>query len=108
MGMGKSVWRRQSLSPRRGYWPLCSRKKKCPGETAGDILPALNMSNAEVADAVGIFRQHLHDIVREKKLVSPELAVRLGKAFGGGPMHGSGCRRLVMLGTRPGRWKSAR
>jgi addiction module HigA family antidote len=50
-----------------------------------DVLPALKMSKTEIADAIGISRQHLYDILNEKKPVSPELAVRLGKAFGNGP-----------------------
>lgn len=50
-----------------------------------DILPALNMSKSAIADAIGISRQHLYDILNEKKPVSPEMAVRLGKAFGDNP-----------------------
>ncbi|MGB8603243.1 MAG: HigA family addiction module antitoxin [Rhizomicrobium sp.] len=34
--------------------------------------------------ALGISRQHLYDILNEKKPVSPEVAARLGKAFGDG------------------------
>jgi addiction module HigA family antidote len=50
-----------------------------------DILPELGMSKVEVARALGISRQHLYDILTEKKPVSPEIAARLGKAFGDGP-----------------------
>ena len=50
-----------------------------------DILPALHMSKVAIANAIGISRQHLYDILGEKKPVSPEVAVRLGKAFGDGP-----------------------
>src|SRR4051812_43304574 len=57
-----------------------------PGELLRDtILPALNMSKTGIASALGISRQHLYDILGEKKPVSPEIAVRLGKAFGDGP-----------------------
>lgn len=49
-----------------------------------DILPDLGMSKVEVASALGISRQHLYDILGEKKPVSPEIAARLGKAFGDG------------------------
>lgn len=49
-----------------------------------DILPSLRISKAEVASAVGISRQHLYDILNERKPVSPEVALRLGKAFGNG------------------------
>jgi addiction module HigA family antidote len=33
---------------------------------------------------LGISRQHLYDILRERKPVSPAIAVRLGKLFGDG------------------------
>jgi antitoxin HigA-1 len=49
-----------------------------------DILPAINMSKTEIAEGLGISRQHLHDILAEKKPVSPDIAARLGKAFGDG------------------------
>jgi addiction module HigA family antidote len=49
-----------------------------------DILPAVGMGKSEVAEALGISRQHLYDILNEKKPVSPEVAARLGKAFGDG------------------------
>jgi addiction module HigA family antidote len=50
-----------------------------------EILPALNMSRADIAEAIGISRQHLYDILNEKKPVSPKVAVLLGAAFGDGP-----------------------
>ncbi|HLY06164.1 MAG TPA: HigA family addiction module antitoxin [Rhizomicrobium sp.] len=57
-----------------------------PGEMLReDILPALKMTKIEVADALGISRQHLYDLLNEKKPISPEIAARLGKAFGNGP-----------------------
>jgi addiction module HigA family antidote len=57
-----------------------------PGELLREVtLPALNMSKTDIASALGISRQHLYDILSEKKPVSPEIAVRLGKAFGDGP-----------------------
>lgn len=56
-----------------------------PGELLReDILPAVGMGKSEVAEALGISRQHLYDILNEKKPVSPEVAARLGKAFGDG------------------------
>ena len=39
---------------------------------------------AEIASLLGISRQHLYDILRERKPVSPNVAVRLGKLFGDG------------------------
>jgi len=56
-----------------------------PGELLReDILPAIGMGKSAVAEALGISRQHLYDILSEKKPVSPDMAARLGKAFGDG------------------------
>jgi antitoxin HigA-1 len=38
-----------------------------------------------IAELLGISRQHLYDILEEKKPISPEVAIRIGKLFGGGP-----------------------
>jgi addiction module HigA family antidote len=50
-----------------------------------DILPAVAVPKAEIARLLGISRQHLYDILAERKPVSPAVAVRLGKMFGGSP-----------------------
>lgn len=50
-----------------------------------DMLPASGKKKIEIAQLLGISRQHLHDIMAEKKPISPEVAVRIGKLFGGGP-----------------------
>ncbi|MFG1395162.1 HigA family addiction module antitoxin [Xanthobacter agilis] len=56
-----------------------------PGEMLReDILPATGMPKAEIARLLGISRQHLYDILEERKPVSPAVAVRLGKLFGNG------------------------
>src|SRR5258706_11880122 len=49
-----------------------------------DIIPATGRTKAEIAGLLGISRQHLYDILRERKPVSPAIAVRLGKLFGDG------------------------
>jgi addiction module HigA family antidote len=49
-----------------------------------DIIPATGRTKAEIAQLLGISRQGLHDILRERKPVSPTIAVRLGKLFGDG------------------------
>jgi addiction module HigA family antidote len=50
-----------------------------------DILPALGRTKVEIARLAGISRQHLDDIVNERKPISPTVAVRFGKLFGNGP-----------------------
>ncbi len=56
-----------------------------PGELLReDVVPAVKKSKAEISRLLGISRQNLHDILAERKPVSPEVAVRLGKLFGNG------------------------
>ena len=49
-----------------------------------DVIPATGRSKTEIAKLLGISRQQLYDILRERKPVSPAVAVRLGKLFGDG------------------------
>ena len=49
-----------------------------------DVIPATGRTKTEIAQLLGISRQHLYDILRERKPVSPAMAVRLGKLFGDG------------------------
>jgi antitoxin HigA-1 len=49
-----------------------------------DMIPATGKSVAEIAELLGISRQHLYDILAERKPVSPQVAVRFGKLFGDG------------------------
>jgi antitoxin HigA-1 len=48
-----------------------------------DCLEPLNLSVTDGASALGVTRQALNNVVNEKAAVSPEMAVRLSKAFGG-------------------------
>ena len=57
-----------------------------PGELLReDVIPALGRSKAEIARLLGGSRQTLHDILREKKPVTVDMALRLGKLCGNGP-----------------------
>ena len=49
-----------------------------------DAIPATGRTKVEIAALLGISRQHLYDILRERKPVSPAVAVRLGRLFGDG------------------------
>jgi addiction module HigA family antidote len=58
-----------------------------PGELLReDLIPAADKHKAEIARMLGISRQHLHDILAERKPVSAEVAVRLAKLFGNEPL----------------------
>jgi antitoxin HigA-1 len=58
-----------------------------PGEVLReDIVPATGKSKSDIARMLGISRQHLHDVLAERKPVSPEVAIRLAKLFGNEPL----------------------
>jgi antitoxin HigA-1 len=55
-----------------------------PGEfLREDILPAVGRPKTEIARLLGISRQTLYDILNEKQPVTPAMALRLAKMFGG-------------------------
>lgn len=68
-------------------YPAIRDRDRCPshpGALLRDVIPATGRSKAEIARLAGMSRQHLYDILNEKKPVSPAVAVRLGKLFGDG------------------------
>jgi addiction module HigA family antidote len=69
---------------------MARNRDRCPTHPGAllreDILPAVGVSKAQIARLLGISRQHLYDIISERKPVSPEMAVRLAKMFGGDPI----------------------
>ncbi len=57
-----------------------------PGETVRyDCLEPLGLTVTEGAKALGVTRQALNNLVNGKSGISPEMAIRLSKAFGGSP-----------------------
>lgn len=68
------------------YEPMrpLERSPSHPGTLLENIIPATGKTKVEIATLLGISRQQLYDILREKKPVSPAVAVRLGKMFGDG------------------------
>jgi addiction module HigA family antidote len=59
-----------------------SRRPTYPDEQLREVIPATGKTKTEIAALLGISRQHLYDILAERKPVSPAVAVRLGKLFG--------------------------
>lgn len=49
-----------------------------------DCLEPLGLSVTEGARVLGVSRQALNNLVNCKSAISPEMAIRLDKAFGGG------------------------
>jgi addiction module HigA family antidote len=50
-----------------------------------DCLEPLELSVTAAAKALGVSRQALNNLVNEKAAISPDMAIRLTKAFGGNP-----------------------
>lgn len=68
-------------------YPAIRNASRCPshpGALIDDILPATGKTKTQIAAMLGISRQQLYDIIREKKPVSPVVAAKLGKLFGDG------------------------
>jgi addiction module HigA family antidote len=56
-----------------------------PGELLRDeILPALDRPKTEIAKLLGVSRQTLYDLLKEKQPITPVTALRLGKLCGNG------------------------
>ena len=54
------------------------RKPTHPGEMLReDILPALNMTQAELARRLGVSRLSVSELLHEKRALSPDMAIRI-------------------------------
>ena len=63
---------------------VCGLAPMHPGELLReDILPAVGRPKTEIARLLGISRQTLYDILNEKQPVTPAMALRLARMFGG-------------------------
>ena len=62
------------------------KKPQHPGKSIRiSCLEPNNLTVTEGAKILGVSRQNLNNIVNEKSAVSPEMAIRVAKAFGGTP-----------------------
>lgn len=57
-----------------------------PGEIIRkDCLEPLGLTVTEAAEGLGVSRKHLSELLNGHAGISPEMAIRLSKAFGGSP-----------------------
>jgi addiction module HigA family antidote len=50
-----------------------------------DVLPELDISISAFAEGIHTSRQTVHKILAEKKGITPEMALKIGKFIGNGP-----------------------
>jgi addiction module HigA family antidote len=69
-----------------------------PGEMLReDFLPDYSMTVAALARALGVSRQTVNELLRERRSVSPEMALRLSRLFGNSPEFWLNAQRAVDL-----------
>ena len=65
---------RRSRSPRRSSGKRPAQKRR--------FLPDYGLSVSGLAKALGVSRQTINELLRERRSVSPEMALRLSRLFG--------------------------
>ena len=74
-----------------------------PGEMLReDFLPDYRLTVSSFAKALGVSRQTVNELLRERRAVSPEMALRLSRLFGNSPEFWLDAQRAVDL------WEAAR
>lgn len=79
------------------------RKPTHPGEMLReDFLPDYDLTVSSFAKALGVSRQTANELVRERRAVTPEMALRLARLFGNTPEFRLNAQRAVDI------WKATR
>lgn len=74
------------------------RRPTHPGEMLReDFLPDFNLTVSTLAEAVGVSRQSINELLRGRRAVSPEMALRLARLFGNSPEFWLNAQRAVDL-----------
>lgn len=69
-----------------------------PGEMLReDFLPDYDLTVKSLAEALGVSRQTVNELLRERRAVSPEMALRLSRLFGNTPEFWLNAQRAVDL-----------
>ncbi|NWO10890.1 HigA family addiction module antidote protein [Chromohalobacter salexigens] len=76
------------------------RKPTHPGEMLReDFVPDYDLTVAGLAESLGVSRQSVNELLRERRSVSPEMALRLGRLFGNSPEFWLNAQRTIDLWT---------
>jgi addiction module HigA family antidote len=62
-----------------------------------DFLPDYRLTVSDLAKAVGVSRQSINELLRERRAVSPEMALRLARLFGNSPEFWLNTQRAIDL-----------
>jgi antitoxin HigA-1 len=69
-----------------------------PGEMLReDFMPDYDLTVTALSDAIGVSRQSVNELIREKRSLSPEMALRLSRLFGNSPQFWLNAQREVDL-----------
>ena len=65
-----------------------ARRPTHPGEILREeFMPDYGLSVAKLADALGVSRQSVNELVHERRSLSTEMALRLARLFGTSPQY---------------------
>jgi addiction module HigA family antidote len=62
-----------------------------------DFLPDYGLTVSALATSLGVSRQSVHELLRERRAVSPTMALRLARLFGNAPEFWLNAQRAVDL-----------
>lgn len=80
-----------------------NRRPTHPGEMLReDFLPDYGLSVSDLAEAIGVSRQSVNELLRERRGLSPAMALRLARLFGNSPEFWLNAQRAVDL------WEASR
>ena len=80
-----------------------TRRPTHPGEMLReDFLSDYGLTVSSLAEALGVSRQSINELLRGRRAVSPEMALRLARLFGNSPEFWLNAQRAVDL------WDAAR
>lgn len=79
-----------------------SRRRKVPPTHPGEMLredfcPEYGLTASSLAKALGVSRQTINELLRERRSVSPEMALRLSRLFGNTAAFWLNAQRAVDL-----------
>ena len=74
------------------------RRPTHPGEMLQeDFMADFQLTVSGLADAVGVSRQSINELLRGRRAVSPEMSLRLSRLFGNSPEFWLNAQRAVDL-----------